>query len=385
MTEASDPDFQTPGQYVQWLLDQRGWTQEVLATVLDVSLSNVSRIITDRVTLDAERAIALSDVFGVSPESFLDVQKKYELTQAKMRVRRDPERATRAHLYSKLPVKEMIDRGWIVAESIRDTARIEQELARFFAVETTADIPTLLPHSAKKTDAGSPATPEQLAWLYRAQAIAREQIVGRYSPAAVRAAIDQLSGLRSKAENIKKVPVILAEAGVRFVVVEKLGSSKIDGVCFWLNDMAPVVGMSVRFDRIDNFWFVLRHECEHVLKGHGRRDGRLDVGLEGTQAGTGPDIPEEERIANAAASDFCVPHEQMENFFERKNPYFLERDVLGFAATVGAHPGLVVGQLQHRLGRYDRFRPYLVKVRQHIVASAVVDGWGHPYAISSTS
>lgn len=376
-------DFQTPGQYIQALLTEREWTQDVLATVMGVSLSNVSRIVTDRVAMDAERALALSDVFGVPPEAFLDLQKKYELVQARLRVQRDPKRAMRAQVYSKLPVKEMIDRGWISAASVRDAERVEEELKRFFGVETLAEI-TDFPHAAKKTDAGADVTLEQLAWLHRVKTIAKEQVVGRYSPAAVRSAIEQLSGLRSKAESIRKVPRILSEAGVRFVVVEKISSSsKIDGVCFWLNDMAPVIGMTVRFDRIDNFWFVLRHECEHVLRGHGRRAARVDVGLEGEESGTGPDIPEEERVANAAASDFCVPRDQMDNFFTKKNPYFLERDVLGFAATVGAHPGLVVGQIQHRIGRYDRFRQYLVKVREFVTSSAVVDGWGHSYAIDA--
>ena len=379
----ADNEFQTPGKFVRRLLDERDWTQDVLATVMAVSLSHVSRIVTDRIAIDAEKAIALSDVFGVEPEVFLDLQKKYELTQARLRVRSDPRRAFRARLYSGFPVREMIDRGWIDAESVKDTDQVERELARFFGVENPSEIP-LMSHAARKTDAGADVTPAQLAWICRVQSIAQEQIVGRYSPASVRAAIDSLSALRSKAGKVRQVPALLSEAGIRFVLVERLSSSKIDGVCFWLNDMAPVIGMTLRYDRIDNFWFVLRHELEHVLRGHGRRDGRIDVGLEGEHSGTGSNIPEEERVANAAAADFCVPPERMDRFITVKDPYFMERDVLGFAATVGTHPGLVVGQLQHRLGRYDRFRRHLVKVRDFITSNAVIDGWGHPYAVDTT-
>ncbi|KAI1694314.1 hypothetical protein Ddc_22202 [Ditylenchus destructor] len=54
--------------------------------------------------------------------------------------------------------------------------------------------------------------------------------------------------------------------------VEALSGSKIDGACFWLDAHKPVIGMTLRFDRIDNFWFVLRHEIEHVL----REDGRTE-------------------------------------------------------------------------------------------------------------
>ena len=45
-----------------------------------------------------------------------------------------------------------------------------------------------------------------------------------------------------------------------------------------------MIGMSLRFDRIDNFWLVLRHEIEHVLCGHGKLDPIIDVDVEMTDA-----------------------------------------------------------------------------------------------------
>ena len=132
----------------------------------------------------------------------------------------------------------------------------------------------------------------------------------------------------------------------------------------------------MRHDRIDNFWFVLRHELEHVIQGHGKQTVVIDADLEGEKAGTGPDIAEEERIANSAASEFCVPRKTLDAFIARKAPYFAERDILGVAATLKVHPGLVAGQLQHKTGRYDRFRSHLVKVRSIVAPNAVVDGWG---------
>jgi HTH-type transcriptional regulator/antitoxin HigA len=349
---------------------------------MGASLPHVSRIVTDRVAIDAKKAIVLSEVFGPDPEVFLDLQKKYELAQALRVSRPDPQRALRARLYAGLPVAEMIHRGWIAADGPKDTERVEKELARFFDVADASQIP-FLPHAARKSDAGSSPTPTQLAWIYRVRSIAKDQVVGRYSPTAVREAIDKLAELRPDERNVRHVPAILAASGIRYVVVESLSSAKIDGVCFWLNDMAPVVGMTTRQDRIDNFWFVLRHELEHVARGHGRRRERIDVELEGERGGSGPNVPDEERVANAAAADFCAPKEQMDRFVARKSPYFMERDVLGFAATVGVHPGLVVGQLQRRLGRYDRFRKHLVKIRAMVVQTAAVDGWGSIYVVDN--
>jgi HTH-type transcriptional regulator/antitoxin HigA len=60
----------------------------------------------------------------------------------------------------------------------------------------------------------------------------------------------------------------------------------------------------------------------------------------------------------------------------RVSPFFKEERVLLFAQRLNVHPGIVVGQLQRRLGRYDLFRKHQVKVRQFITSSALTDGWG---------
>jgi HTH-type transcriptional regulator/antitoxin HigA len=182
--------------------------------------------------------------------------------------------------------------------------------------------------------------------------------------------------MMTKPEDSRHIPRFLAECGVRFVLVENLPQSKIDGVCFWLDDRTPVIGMSTRYDRIDNFWFVIRHEIEHVLQRHGMQCAIVDAELEGQNAGTGTTVSNIERIANAAAANFCVPSEKLDSFIKRKHPLYYERDVVAFAKVNGIHPGLVVGQMQHRLNRYDYLRKYQAKIRHFILPGAYADGWG---------
>ena len=365
----------TPGQFIEALLESRGWTKRVLAIVLGVDETVVNKIITAKRRVDADMALLLGEVFAVDAEQFMELQKSYDLAKARIVARPDPGRANRAALFGDLPVTEMIRRGWLDAEDVRDVPKVETALAKFFGVQSVNEI-EILPHAAKKTQTFMPATAAQLAWIYRVKEIASEMIVPRYSPAAVREAVNILSRFLSAAEETRKVPRILSECGIRFVIVETLSSAKIDGVCFWLNDMSPVIGMSLRHDRIDNFWFVLRHECEHVLRRHGQAAFMLDAELEGERAGTGPTVAEEERLANEAAANFCVPRHTMDSFIARKAPLFNERDILGLARTLQLHPGLVAGQLQHRTGRYDRFRQHLVKIRSIVTPNAMKDGWG---------
>jgi HTH-type transcriptional regulator / antitoxin HigA len=286
----------------------------------------------------------------------------------------DPSRAARAALYGDLPITEMIRCGWINAKDIRDP-NVAPELIRFFGVNRLDDI-EILPHATKKTAVATKVTPAQIAWLYRVKQIASDMLVAPYSPQSVKAAIAGLKLLLASPEEARKVPRILSECGIRYVLVETLVSAKIDGVCFWLNDRSPVIGMTLRHDRIHNFWFVLRHELEHVIQRHGQAAAILDAELEGEKAGTGPNVTEEECIANEAAAEFCVPQSMMNAFIARKAPFYSERDLIGFARTIKVHPGLIAGQLQHRTGRYDRFRDHLAKIRPIVSPNAIVDGWG---------
>lgn len=368
-------DFKTPGQYLKALIEERGWTQKTLAVILGIDETLLNKMANDNRNLDAKTALLLGEVFEVEPEGFLHLQKEYELAKAKIEMRPDASRAKRAKLYGGLPISEMITRGWIAAESIRNTSQVEESLVKFFKADSIDNI-EFLPHAARKTTTFAPVTPTQLAWLYRVKEISEDMLVGKYSHQSVKAAVEKLKKLLQSAEEIRKVPRILAEAGIRFLLVESLPSSKIDGACLWLDKKYPVIAMTLRYDRIDNFWFVLRHELEHVMQGHGVEKIIIDTELEGERASGSEHIAEEERIANMASAEFCVPQAKLNSFIARKSPFFKEADIIGFANTIHVHPGIIAGQLQHKTGRYDRFRGHLVKVRHIVSQGALVDGWG---------
>ena len=279
--------------------------------------------------------------------------------------------ARKARLYTQFPVREMLRRGWVrTSESIEV---MEQRFCEFFDISDVVE-PPQLNHNAKKTHAMADTTPLQLAWLFRVRGIASQQIVPQYSKAKLLLAIEKLRALILAPEEARHAPGILAQAGVRLVFVESLAGAKMDGACFWLDDAKPVIGMTLRFDRIDNFWFVLRHEIEHVLREDGKAESQpiIDTDVGDTKS----ELPECERKANAAGADFCVPKAELDDFVARVQPYFSEERVLRFAQRIQVHPGLVVGQLQRRLDRHDFLRKHQVKVRAFLLPSADVDGWG---------
>lgn len=366
-----------PGKYLEAELSLRGWAQADLTFVLGSQRKAVNQIINGKQGISPAMSKALGQAFGLPEDHFLSLQRNYDIAVADDP---NPEIDMRARMLKMYPIREMVRRGWLRSAESED---LGTQLARFFGMESTEDVPYLA-HAAKKTSYEEKEIPaSQLVWLFRVRQIAKTLIVPKYNEKALIQTIARMKEMLIAPEEARHVPRLLSECGVRFVVVEAIPQSKIDGVCLWLDKNTPVIGMSLRFDRIDNFWFVLRHELEHVLRGHGRgtTEGMIDSDVGGESDNTSS-VSEEEEIANTSAADFIISQEKMKSFLVRKNPFFYEKDVLAFAKINGVHPGIPVGQIQKQTGRYDYLRKHQAKIRECVLPSAIVDGWNRQLQIS---
>ena len=357
-----------PGIHIKEEMEERGWIQRDLAFILGCKEQAVNPILSGKRGISPEMAKALANTFDVPAEFFLNLQKNYELALAQ---EPSPGVAIRANMQSKYPVREMIKRGWL---EDTDANLLEAQITRFFGVKSVDQVPYLAHAAMKSSYEEREIPPLQLAWLFRIRQVARSISVPSYSQKCLRDAVTQLQEFMISPEDTSRVAPLLAECGIRLVAVEPFAGGKIDGVCLWLDGVNPVIGMSTRYDRIDNFWFVLRHEIEHVLNGDGKEVEILDD-LDGERAGV-IGLSEEEILANRAALSFCVPSDKLDSFILRKQPYFSEKAVQAFASLVQRHPGIVVGQLQHRLKNYSLLRKYQSKTRVFFTTTAVTDGWG---------
>jgi len=362
-----------PGFYIKEEMDARGWIQRDLAFVLGVPEQGLNMIFGGKRGISPDMAKALGRAFDVPAEFFANLQQAYDLSQAR---EPSPEIALLGKMQTNYPVREMIKRGWLEKT---DVAMLEQQMARFFCVPSVVDIPYIA-HAAKKSNYEERDIPApQLAWLFRVKQIASSISVPKYSEKLLRAALSQLESLMMAPESVREVPRLLTECGVKFIIVEKLPNAKIDGVCLWM-DGTPVIGMSIQRDTIDNFWYVLRHELEHVLRGHGRDEEMIDIDVQ-EKHGSNSVIQIEEEMANQAAYEFTVTS-KFASFLVRKKPFYYERDVIAFARVAQRHPGIIVGQMQRQLDNYGYLTRHLAKVRQFVLPGAIADGWGQVLPIS---
>jgi HTH-type transcriptional regulator/antitoxin HigA len=367
MTQLVPAEAFLPGEILLDELNARNWTQLEFAEILGRSPKFVNEIIKGETAITPRTAREIAAALGTSPMFWLNLELMYRLHHSQDPI--PPRIGHQARLRERFPVHEMIKRRWIEASS--DPEVLEANVLRFFGINTLDDEPRLM-HAAKKSGYPEYVTGTQRAWLFRVKQVASAMPVKPYSERALREALSELRGLLASVEEVRRVPKILEKCGVRFVIVEHVPSSKIDGVCFWL-DGHPVIGMSLRLDRIDNFWFVLRHEIEHILNKNGRDVAVVDrdiVDIAPTEVSVA------ERRADEAAANFCVPTEEMYGFISRYRPAFSEQKLLGFAQRMNVHPGLVVGQLQRHTRNYKQFRKHLVNIRPIIAPVAMTDGYG---------
>ena len=363
-----------PGEVLQERLDERGWRQEDLAAITKKPRVAINQIINGKRGVTPEMAKALGAAFDEPPHFWLMLDANLRLSTSGVQDEQDV--ASRAELFKIAPVKDMQKRGWIPPH--QTVEELQVSLLDFFEAKSIADIPKLAV-AARKTNVLDDLNPTQRAWVQQAKRMAMVPRVAPFKLAKIPELKRHLRRLAAFPKSIMEVPEALADAGIRLVVVEPLPGGKIDGAAFWLDKRKPVIAIALRFDRIDAFWFTLMHELSHIEHGDALS---VDTDLSGDHEGGELETPrardEIEDRADAESSAALVEPEEIQSFIRRVGPLYTKVKINQFAHRIKIHPGIIVGQLQHRgeIG-YGAQRQTLVKIRSIVTQTAYTDGWGH--------
>jgi HTH-type transcriptional regulator / antitoxin HigA len=373
MMERMPAEVFSPGELIKDEIEARGWSQIELAEVLGRPGRLVSELIAGKRAITPETAKGLGQAFGTGAQFWLNMESSYQLSK----VKNDSSNAVarRARLYEMAPVKEMTRRSWIQPTDNIDV--LEKSICNFYRKPSLdAQMPQLA-HAARKGSSYEELTAPEAAWLYRVRQLADAMEVKSFSEMAFADVFGQLKTMLRDIDAVRRIPAVLANAGVRFLIVETLPSTRIDGVCLWLNPNSPVIALSLRYDRIDAFWHTLLHECAHVRYKDGLTEDIVDFDLVGDEADFSVAKPEAELKADEFASSFSIPKLELDGFIARVRPLFSKTRIQAFAAKVNVHPGLVVGQLQHRkMIPYSHSREMLARIRPILTEVALTDGFG---------
>ena len=191
------------------------------------------------------------------------------------------------------------------------------------------------------------------AWCLRVMAMAQGRPEARaYEPGAVTPAfLRGVARLSSSKDGPRRAKDLLAERGIGFEYVSHLPRTHLDGAALRLIDGRPVIGLTLRYDRIDNFWFTLLHELAHVglhMDGDDKETGFVDDhSLRNIESPVGNSI---ERDADQWAQDALIPPDLWNRSLVQFDPSPMS--VIELAAEAGVHPAIVAGRVRYEVGNY---------------------------------
>lgn len=336
-TQPAVPDWvSAPGETISDLLDEYGWSQKELAGRMGLSTKHVSQLVNGKVPITEDTAVRLERVLGSTARFWLEREAQYR--EALERQRQLSELADHKRWLSELPLKDMIDYGWVRRYSHQ--GQQVAECLTFFGVATIEAWRERYAQNAAAFRASSTFEKQAGAvgaWLRQTERQASTIECEPFSKSRFRQALDEARALTSEVDPecfIPQVRELCRQAGVAMVLEPTPQGCPLSGAARWLGPHKALIALSLRHKSNDHLWFSFFHEAAHILC-HSKKLQFVD--LEGGL----PDAYEEE--ANAFARDILIPPAALEAL-EKQRPS--EAAIREFAARIGVAPGVVVDRLQ---------------------------------------
>lgn len=324
-----------PIEAIKFRMDQQGLKQVDLVPYFGTK-SRVSEVLNRNRPLTIPMIRSLSTGLGISVDTLVGVATEQQPTE-KQEID-----------WSKFPTKEMVARGWVDRITGKGAPPIEQQVQQFIR-----SIGWNFGDAAFKRTIGglaySPTTKYALyAWLARVVQKSRTQKdrVDNFDEALITdSALRELAQLSWFEEGPLLAVEYLQKLGINMVVEPHLNRTHLDGAALKDTDGSPIIGLTLRHDRLDNFWFTLLHEVAHIWKHVGKEETFLDDLDASTQ-------DSREAEANRIARDSLIPRLAWKRSEVSRKP--TEDSIIALSRELKISPAIIAGRVRrekndHRL------------------------------------
>jgi len=261
--------------------------------------------------------------------------------------------------WSRFPLSEMAKRCWI--SKVPDLKERAEELMRDFiaraggpqAIEAAFLRRGNRGRYNTKTDHYALA-----AWCMRVISLARQRPLNRVF---VKGSV-KISTMREVARlsYFENGPLLakeyLEKQGIHLIVVGHLPKTYLDGAALLMPDGTPVIGLTLRYDRVDNFWFCLLHELAHVARHLSPSNtiivDDLDLRLH--------EVEKEDRIEKEAddlAMEALIPKKVWDR--RCKGRKMTTAMLMELAEELKIHPAIIAGRVRFEQNNYRLFSRYV--------------------------
>jgi HTH-type transcriptional regulator/antitoxin HigA len=345
-----------PIQSILFRMDQMDLSRKDLIPYIG-SISKVSEVLSRKRPLSLPMIRRLNRGLGIPADILIeDVETDNSI------VNQDPDID-----YSSFPLKEMLERGCF--GDFKGNVQRMKDYAEDLVTKFKHDFlpkqmePAFL--RAPLHQRGDRQADEMalLAWRMcvvrkaREANLTRDYKAGSVTPEWLR----ELAKLSAFEEGPKLAREYLSRIGITLVIERHFKRTFLDGAAM-LDNGRPIVALTLRHDRIDNFWFALLHELAHVAK---HLSDESPVFIDDLDR---PNPEHVESEADEMAQEALIPKDRWETAKAKET--LLSEDAVAFAYEIGVHPAIVAGRLRHETKNF-RLLSHLIgktgQVSQHFV------------------
>ena len=280
-------------------------------------------------------------MMGTSSEDWLNLQNAYDQKLIELQQVRDFDEQTEI-------VKQIDYRYFVDVAGLPETRSVKEKIAFLCSFFRVSDLRIMTgPDFLVNFRSGSSVNSEKQvinsrAWLQTAMNLAKSIETNPYNEKKLKEYLPEIRNMTVQKPEVflPRMRTIFAECGVAFVLLPHLKNSGVNGAVKWVNDKRVVLAMNNRGLDADKFWFSLFHEIKHVFQKKIKTVFISSTVEEMTDYNNAL-----EAEADRFASNYLIPPSELRRFAPSK--YTSDEEIVEFANSIGIHPGIVAGRLQH--------------------------------------
>ena len=244
-------------------------------------------------------------------------------------------------------VAEMESRGYFGNRSLKKHSKLELLKDFFSSISAQPQMAMMLRKSNYRS---SPLTDKRalIAWSNRViQKAKKIKVTKKYKDESIDLNfMQEFVKLSSQENGVILAQKHLKDIGIILVIEPHFSKTYLDGAAILVNKENPVIGLTLRHDRLDNFWFTLMHELAHISLHYNQDISLFYDELETASAG----LDEKEQEADELAEESLLPKAKWEVSPARLIPSSMAANSL--AKELGVHVAIIAGQIRHKGNKY---------------------------------